>query len=788
MNPGPAPRPPIDRPRLNIPPNNMTTSFGQMNLNSPTSTSATPSANFGLFPNTSNPSLAHSKSFPSEDSRVTIIKEGYVRCKEEKFLATWNQRYLILREQRLEFLKNDAGKTVLAIPLSHITGVSRSEDTKMAFEIVRLANPKDYANKSALLSRDVPTKTITCEVKSDEDIYDWIDKIYERCPGMGGVSNPTNFNHRVHVDFDARTGGFVGLPVEWEKLLTASAITKEDYKKNPQAVLEVLQFYSEISMREQNPSYTSSSLYPRSNAQQSRSYANSGGFSNRSVAPPRPPPPPPQQRLDTGISRHYSESPSPSSTSSPVQSSGRSFESDRAYEQHQQLQRMKELSEYERRRVEEERARTRQRAEEQDRLELEAYNASLPKTRMPLAKQELGGYSSPDEGASRYKPARPAPQAPSTAARHQPHNQFTPMRPAPSAQSSSSTNHKPPRSPVPRTDERQVSEVRSRPNDPRAQAQGSRIPQHNGLKAGQHGQHQSSSRFPAPVQPVQPLNIANKQNGNNHVNHNNHNHNHNAYNNSSSKPAGVRQAEAALAAKKPEPKQKETRMSNMTESEVMDKLKTVVSRDNPNDSYSKQRKIGQGASGSVYVARIKEGATTPVARELYRQHGPRCQVAIKQMDLRSQPRKELIVNEIIVMKDSQHANIVNFLDSFLQEQSNELWVIMEFMEGGALTDIIDNNPAIEENQIATICAEVCSFFFFFFFFFWQMGLHSLETQSLTVISFDRLAKDWLIFIVNISFIGISRVIMSCLIGLDMLKSVSLATSTTPILYSSDAHF
>ena len=147
-------------------------------------------------------------------------------------------------------------------------------------------------------------------------------------------------------------------------------------------------------------------------------------------------------------------------------------------------------------------------------------------------------------------------------------------------------------------------------------------------------------------------------------------------------------------------------MSNMTENEVMDRLRTVVSRDNPNDSYSKQRKIGQGASGSVYVARIKEQAVSSVARELYRQYGPRCQVAIKQMDLRSQPRKELIVNEIIVMKDSQHANIVNFLDSFLQDQSNELWVVMEFMEGGALTDIIDNNQLIQEDQIATICAEV----------------------------------------------------------------------------------
>jgi serine/threonine protein kinase len=95
------------------------------------------------------------------------------------------------------------------------------------------------------------------------------------------------------------------------------------------------------------------------------------------------------------------------------------------------------------------------------------------------------------------------------------------------------------------------------------------------------------------------------------------------------------------------------------------------------------------ASGSVYVAKT---LATGV------------RVAIKQMDLAQQPRKELIVNEIIVMGESRHPNIVNYLESFLI-RSSDLWVVMEYMEGGALTDVIEANK-MEEEQIAAICLEV----------------------------------------------------------------------------------
>ncbi|KKA18433.1 Non-specific serine/threonine protein kinase [Rasamsonia emersonii CBS 393.64] len=654
MNPGPAPRPPVDRPRLATTPtsSSVATSFSQMSLNSP----STPT--LSIFPNTSSSNVS-TKSSQNGQGGVAVIKEGYVRCKEDKFLAGWNQRYLVLREHRLDFLKNETGKVVLSIPLSTVTGVTRSEDTKMAFEITRLANPKDANSKAAIINRDVPTKTITCEVKTDDEIYDWIDKIYERCPGMGGVSNPTNFSHRVHVGFDPRTGAFVGLPAEWEKLLTASAITKEDYKKNPQAVIEVLEFYSDIKMREQNPQYYANMGPAPTGPNSSSSQLGSGN----SVAPPRPPPPSPHQRLDPG----------------PAASQPQRKTSD--------ADRTREIAEQEqRRRMEEEARRIR---EEQERREQEEYNASLPKTRVPIAKQELGGYGASDDSSmnNRFNPSRPAPQAPN---RQQPPGakQITAQRPAPSPPTAqktgeSATGNGQSRTPGSRNDQSPGSPA----NDPRSQTSATRAQNNNGTKPAQQAQGPPPARLPAPVQPVKPLNIANKQTANKQA-----------------VPEAVRQAEAALT-KKAEPRQKEVRMSNMTENEVMEKLRSVVSKENPNDSYSKQRKIGQGASGSVYVARIKENATSPVARELYRQYGPRGQVAIKQMDLRSQPRKELIVNEIIVMKDSQHANIVNFLDSFLQEQSQELWVVMEFMEGGALTDVIDNNPVIQEDQIATICLE-----------------------------------------------------------------------------------
>lgn len=107
----------------------------------------------------------------------------------------------------------------------------------------------------------------------------------------------------------------------------------------------------------------------------------------------------------------------------------------------------------------------------------------------------------------------------------------------------------------------------------------------------------------------------------------------------------------------------------------------------PTKIYRQLVKVGQGASGGVYTA--------------YQNNTNMC-VAIKQMNLEQQPKKDLIINEILVMKESKHKNIVNFIDSFLFK--GDLWVVMEYMEGGSLTDVVTSN-IMTEGQIAAVCRE-----------------------------------------------------------------------------------
>jgi P21-Rho-binding domain len=62
------------------------------------------------------------------------------------------------------------------------------------------------AMKDYCIELQTKDKTYYISLKSDEDLYSWMDAIYLRSPL--GISTPTNFVHNVHVGFDQDSGMF----------------------------------------------------------------------------------------------------------------------------------------------------------------------------------------------------------------------------------------------------------------------------------------------------------------------------------------------------------------------------------------------------------------------------------------------------------------------------------------------------------------------------------------------------------------------------------------------------
>ncbi|XP_059348049.1 serine/threonine-protein kinase PAK 2-like [Ammospiza nelsoni] len=83
-------------------------------------------------------------------------------------------------------------------------------------------------------------------------------------------------------------------------------------------------------------------------------------------------------------------------------------------------------------------------------------------------------------------------------------------------------------------------------------------------------------------------------------------------------------------------------------------------------------------------------------------HSLQKQVAIKKINLKGLRSKQLTVNEIMIMKRYRSPSVVNYLDSYLLGE--ELWLVMEYMDGGTLSDVI-SKTCLSEDHMAAICWE-----------------------------------------------------------------------------------
>jgi len=112
----------------------------------------------------------------------------------------------------------------------------------------------------------------------------------------------------------------------------------------------------------------------------------------------------------------------------------------------------------------------------------------------------------------------------------------------------------------------------------------------------------------------------------------------------------------------------------------------------PAESYEKIEKIGQGNYGTVWKGRNIDNGDV---------------VAIKIIDLENTEEEiDDVQKEIAALSNMKSKNVTKYYESFVE--GNNLWIIMEYLGGGSVKDVILSNKekGLEEVYIAIILKEV----------------------------------------------------------------------------------
>ncbi|XP_075146737.1 serine/threonine-protein kinase PAK 3-like protein [Haematobia irritans] len=478
------------------------------------------------------------------------------------------------------------------------------------------------------------------------------------------ISYPTNFEHTVHVGFDAVTGEFTGMPEAWARLLMNSNISKQEQKKNPQAVLDVLKWFDNTTKQRPSSKYMTNAITTHSGSSLSRVSSsspsstptdselhgsNSGGnLIGVNIG-----------SLNIGGGGGGSGG-SNSSSAGGLNSSGGLVSSSGLignhhtpvhHHHHQHQQQAQQQSHHHQQQQSVHTAGLHHQSPQQHATISQSHSYNFGGNTASSSSQ----HSSANEDDILGTPQPPPPPIASRPERTKsiytrpiedvPQPAVTPILPPPTA----------------------------------APATTPTTPQHNNV---------AQPQFKTPTHAVAAGSTLdkNKNNANLYANDTN-----NLTAGSAAVASPISTATAAPTTTTTTTTQQRSgaaKKKKMSDEEILEKLRTIVSVGDPNRKYTKMEKIGQGASGTVYTA--IESSTG-------------MEVAIKQMNLSQQPKKELIINEILVMRENKHPNVVNYLDSYLV--SEELWVVMEYLPGGSLTDVV-TETCMDEGQIAAVCREV----------------------------------------------------------------------------------
>ena len=394
------------------------------------------------------------------------------------------------------------------------------------------------------------------------------------------------------------------MPETWQKLLTKSAITREDYAKDPQAVLDVLEFYTDHQKREMEEL----GLYPNS-----RPGASGNSLSPSTLSPPTLSPysqtsNTPRFNAGTGLGgignasldsrpqiRRQDSAPGVMN-SDPEQRGG----TQTTLPQNLALARAAELVN----------------GAHIQHATISGNNTSGVRPPLPQLPPTISPTTSGSANLQANRPApsrplltanRPAPPTPGQKATLQDYTPSSADLRARTRAQGPSIDHspKPPglatesppvrkeslsdrdRGREPRDRDRERERERERDLD-REQREKEKRPQIGPSKSSPATSNPVTSPVlgpagsvtgPPPVKPLQPVKrlvtpaVMVTQ---------------------AEEDGGIEAAAAALEKQSEKPKEKEKRISTMTEAQIMEKLRSVVSQDDPKLLYSKIRKVGQG--------------------------------------------------------------------------------------------------------------------------------------------------------------------------------------------------
>eukprot|EP01062_Namystynia_karyoxenos_P059480 TRINITY_DN50922_c0_g1_i1.p1 TRINITY_DN50922_c0_g1~~TRINITY_DN50922_c0_g1_i1.p1 ORF type:complete len:486 (+),score=182.29 TRINITY_DN50922_c0_g1_i1:81-1460(+) len=118
-------------------------------------------------------------------------------------------------------------------------------------------------------------------------------------------------------------------------------------------------------------------------------------------------------------------------------------------------------------------------------------------------------------------------------------------------------------------------------------------------------------------------------------------------------------------------------------------LDEVLSSTDPTKLYSRLKRLDKGSQGEVYRAQDAQSKS----------------VALKKIYIRDEARDlPALENELSMLHGCRHPNIVSMMSC--HRVGSVLWIAMELMDGGKLTDLIEGSHRLSNDEVAFLMQEV----------------------------------------------------------------------------------